>query len=145
MSANPTFGTRLIGQTEKTLNAILDRQLAGTGLTEPQWLTLAVMSGGPVERGQFAARVADAVKLSDADVQARISELAAAELLDAAGDDGSTIAVTDAGKQLHARIRGVVAEITERLWGDLPTEDLATAGRVLATVLERANAELAQV
>ena len=36
MSTTPAFGTQLIGQTEKTLNAILDRQLAGTGVTEPQ-------------------------------------------------------------------------------------------------------------
>jgi hypothetical protein len=32
----------------------------------------------------------------------------------------------------------------ERLWGDLPPEDLATAGRVLGIVLERANVELAR-
>jgi hypothetical protein len=44
----PTLSTRVIGQAEKTLGAILGRQLAGTGLTEPQWviLTLAVTSGG---------------------------------------------------------------------------------------------------
>jgi hypothetical protein len=36
-----------------------------------------------------------------------------------------------------------VTEITQRLWGDLPAEDLAIAGRVLGTVLVRANAELA--
>ena len=29
MSAYPSFSTRIIGQTEKTLNAILDRELAG--------------------------------------------------------------------------------------------------------------------
>jgi hypothetical protein len=29
------------------------------------------------------------------------------------------------------------------MWGDLPPEDLATAGRVLSTVLARANKELA--
>ena len=34
-------------------------------------------------------------------------------------------------------------QITQRLWGDLPVEDLATTGRVLSTVLARANAELA--
>ena len=34
------FGPRLIGETEKTLNALLCRLLAGTGLTEPQWVTL---------------------------------------------------------------------------------------------------------
>jgi hypothetical protein len=147
MSANPTFGTQLIGQTEKTMNAILDRLLAGPGLTEPQWvmLTLAVTSGGPVDRDQFVARVVGAAKYGEADVQEGISELAAAGLLDAPEGDGPTVAVTEAGKQLHARIRVGVAEITERLWGDLPPEDLTIAGRVLATVLERANEELARI
>jgi hypothetical protein len=51
------------------------------------------------------------------------------------------VSLTDAGHQLHVRIRTAVTEITQRLWGDLPTDDLATAGRVLGTVLVRANAE----
>src|SRR3954469_20440921 len=39
--AMPTpFSPQLIGETEKTLNALLDRFLEGTGLTEPQWVTL---------------------------------------------------------------------------------------------------------
>jgi hypothetical protein len=42
MSAIPPFGAQLIGQTEKTLNAILFRLLDGTGLTEPQWIALVL-------------------------------------------------------------------------------------------------------
>ncbi|HET6870806.1 MAG TPA: hypothetical protein VFH80_33150 [Solirubrobacteraceae bacterium] len=144
MSTTPTFSTQLIGQTEKTLNAILDRLLAGTGLTEPQWVTLtvAVMSGGSIDREAFVSRIASSLRISDRDARARIDELAAAQLFES---DDSTVAVTDAGKELHARIRGAVVEITDRMWGDLPPEDLAAAGRVLTTVLERANAELERV
>ena len=40
--------------------------------------------------------------------------------------------MTEAGTRLHARIRGAVTEITERLWGDLPAGDLETTGRTLA-------------
>jgi DNA-binding MarR family transcriptional regulator len=146
MSTRPTFSTQLIGQTEKTLDAILDRLLAGTGLTEPQWvtLTLAVSSGGTLDRTGFISRVADALKISDADARARIDELAAAQLLVVPEGAGSPLGVTDAGRQLHARIRSAVVEITDRMWGDLPAADLAAAGRVLTTVLERANAELAR-
>ena len=36
------FGPQLVGQTEKTLNALLRGFLDGTGLTEPQWVTLRV-------------------------------------------------------------------------------------------------------
>lgn len=145
MSPTPAFGTQIIGQTEKALNAILERQLADTDVTEPQWvtLTIAVMSGGTIDRAQFVSRVVGALKITDAEAQARMDELAAAALLEAVERDGERVIVTAAGSDLHARIRTAVSEITQRLWGDLPAEDLATAGRVLATVLERANAELA--
>jgi hypothetical protein len=36
------FGSQLIGQTEKALVALLRRSLEGTGLSEPQWVTLRV-------------------------------------------------------------------------------------------------------
>ena len=146
MSTAPTFGTQIIGQTEKALNAILDRQLAGTGLTEPQWvtLTIAVTSGGSLDAESLATRVAGALKVNGADAQARIEELAAVKLLEVSGNDRATARVTHAGNELHGRIRRTVAEITQRLWGDLPADDLAIAGRVLATVLERANGELAR-
>ena len=127
------------------LNAILGRQLAGTGLTEPQWitLTLAVVSGDTVDCHQLVGRASGALRVSEADAQAHVTELAAAQMLLAPGGEGSTVTVTDAGQQLHLRIRTVVTQITERLWGDLPAEDLATASRVLSTILDRANAELA--
>jgi DNA-binding MarR family transcriptional regulator len=144
MSTTPTFSPQLIGQTEKTLNAILDRLLAGTGLTEPQWvtLTIAVMSGGSIDRAALVSRIAGSLKISDAEAQARIDELAAAQLLEVPNVDGSAVRVTDAGQRLQGRIRSSVVEITDRMWGDLPAADLAAAGRVLTTVLERANAEL---
>jgi hypothetical protein len=80
--------------------------------------------------------------MAGAEAQARIDELAAAQLRDPAEGDGSLAGVTDAGTQLHGRIRTAVVEITQRLWSDLPADDLGTAGRVLGTVLDRANAEL---
>jgi hypothetical protein len=145
MSTYPSLSTRVIGQTEKTLNAILDRELAGTGLTESQWviLTLAVTSGGTVERDQFTHQVSGALKISGAEAQARVDEMVAAQQLQAPGA-GSALTVTQAARELHGRIRTVIAEITERLWGDLPAEDLATAGRVLSIITERANAQLAR-
>ena len=141
----PSFNAQILGQTEKALNAILDRELAGTGLTEPQWvtLTLTVMSGGTVERDQLVDRVAGALKVSVAEAQARVAELAAAGLLQAPEGEGSRVTLTHAGRQLHAGIGAALTPITQRMWGDLPAEDLATAGRVLSTILARANAELA--
>jgi hypothetical protein len=144
-STTPTFGAQVLGQTEKALNAVLDRQLAGTGLTEPQWvtLTLTVVSGGTVDRDQLVGTVAGVLKVSEAEAQARVAELADAQLLQAPDREESPVKVTAAGEQLHGQIRAAVTQITQRLWGDLPAEDLATAGRVLSTILARANAELA--
>jgi DNA-binding MarR family transcriptional regulator len=141
----PTFGTPILGQTEKALNAILGRQLAGTGLTEPQWviLTMTAAGGGPVDAGELARQVAGVLKVGQAEAQARIAELAAAQLLHAVDGDGTPVTLTDTGRRVHGEIRSAVTQITHRLWGDLPEEDLATAGRVLSTVLARANTELA--
>ena len=52
----PALTPRVIGETEKTLNALLGRLLAGTGVTEPQWviLSVAVASGGSVTPQQAA-------------------------------------------------------------------------------------------
>jgi hypothetical protein len=143
--ATPPFGTPVIGQTEKALTAILARQLAGTGLTERQWVTLTVTvaAGGSVERDELVGRLAGVLKVSEAEAQVRLAELADAQLLAMPAGEGSPVEVTEAGQQLHGRIRRAVAPITQRLWGDLPAADLDTAARVLSTILARADAELA--
>jgi hypothetical protein len=139
MSATPAFTPRLIGETEKTLNALLDRHLAADGLAEQHWITLtfAVVSGGSIDRDELVKGVVRGAKFSEGDVRARVSELVSRRLLD---DSASPeVTVTDAGAQLHARIRAANTELTER---DLPADELATAARVLVTVLDRANTEL---
>ncbi|CAM3671017.1 MarR family winged helix-turn-helix transcriptional regulator [Occultella aeris] len=138
-----TFGTALIGQTEKALNAILDRQLAGTGITEPQWvtLTLTVVSGGAIDRTELIRRVGGATQFRQASVAERITELTTAGFLRDAGD--GHVQVTDEGQARWTQVRSAIGPITQGLWGDLPAEDLASAGRVLGIVLDRANAVLA--
>ena len=143
MSTYPTLSPRVIGQAEKTLNAILGRQLAGTGLTEPRWviLTLAVTSGGTAGREAFTRIVSDALKISETEARAHIADMVAAQQLQVAGEPPAVTA-TGAARQLHSRIGTATADIVQRLWGDLPAEDLATTGRVLAIITDRANARL---
>ena len=145
MPSHPTLTPQVIGQAEKTLNAILFRLLAGPGLTEAQWitLTLTAVGGGAVGRGQLVGQVAHGLKVSDARARAHLAELAAARLIQDPGDDAGIVRLTAAGEQVYGRLRAAVTQATRRLWGDLPAEDLATAGRVLSIITERANAELA--
>jgi hypothetical protein len=139
------FNAQLLGQTEKAANAILDRLLAEPRLSEPQWVTLSITaaSGGTLGLDELIERVAGALKVSDDVAQERITELAAQRLLHVPGGDHASITLTDGGQRIYDQIRAAVTDITQRLWGDLPVEDLATAGRILDTVLARANAELA--
>jgi DNA-binding MarR family transcriptional regulator len=145
MSATPTFTPQLIGRTEKALNALLYRQLEGSGVAEPQWVTLvlAVTNGGSLARAQLVELASDGMKIDRDVAQAHIDRLAELGMLEKSDDDEGAISVSDSGHQLFARVRGATAEITERMWGDLPADDLAVAGRVLSKILERATAELA--
>jgi len=138
-----TLSTQVIGQTEKALNALLDRLLAGTGITEPQWvtLTLAVTGGEALSADALAEKAAHSLKVDQATAHRRITELAGHGLLRIGRDGG--VEITERGQARWSEIRAAVTRITGELWGDLPEDDLATAGRVLSTVLSRANALLA--
>jgi DNA-binding MarR family transcriptional regulator len=144
MATETTFTPQVLGETEKALNAILYRQLAATGLTEHQWITLrlTVTGGGDADREQLVGRLAGALKGPAADAQARVDELVDQGLV-ASGGEPPRVTATDAGNRLHGQIRAGISDITERLWGDLSSADLDTTGRTLATILQRANAYFA--
>jgi hypothetical protein len=146
MSTTPTFGPALVGQTESAFGAILDRELAGTGLTPPLWiaLNLALAGGEGVDRDQFIQRMASARNIDEREARAHVDDLAHAGLLRVPDDTRAPVTVTEAGRQLRGQIDNAVGEVTQRLWGDLSGEDLATAGRVLSTILARARQELSR-
>ena len=116
MSTSPSF-TALVGQLESAFGAILDRELAGTGLSAPHWITLtvAIAGGGSIERDQLVHRVSRAPKITEPEVETCINELAHARLLLVPDQDGAPVTVKDAGRQLHSRISTAVADITQRL------------------------------
>jgi DNA-binding MarR family transcriptional regulator len=139
MQTYPTLSTQVIGQAESALGALLDPLLSRSGTTFNQWLVLTVTAaaGGDIDRGQLTARISGARKIDGAQVEAAIAELDAEGLVRGTG----RVIVTSAGQARFTEIRGALEEITSRLF-DFPAEDLATAGRVLAIVTARANAEL---
>jgi len=135
------FGTRLIGQTEKTLSAILDSLLAGSDVTEPQWVALTVtLHGGVASTAAAGQRIATTLKMAPAAGAEVLASLIERGLAEAAGPD--TVAATNTGRQFHEGIQQQTAEITARIWGDIPADQQETAAAVLNTTLQRANAEL---
>ena len=130
------FGPQLIGETEKTLSALLRRFLEGTGLTEPQWVTLrlADLLDGAVDAHGLAAAVADRAQFLDA--ADLVSELTSRDLL----DNGR---LTSAGRSLIATVQTTITTETTPIWDHLPDDDVAAATRVLNEVVTRARAVLA--
>ena len=126
------FGPQLIGETEKTLNALLHRFLHGTGLTEPQWVTLrlAGVLDGTVDADGLATAVADRAHFSDA--ADLVVELADRGLL----ADGR---LTSAGRALTTATLATINTDTAPIWDDLPTDDVAATTRVLNEVITRAR------
>src|SRR5690242_6587865 len=145
MSSYPPLNTQVIGQTESALGALLEPLLADAGITFQQWLVLTVTaaSGGRTDRGQLVARIAGARKIDPAEVESAIAELTAAGLATAELATAGPLALTDSGRDVYQRIRGAIEELNAELFA-FPPEDLATAGRVLSIVTERANAVLAR-
>jgi hypothetical protein len=140
-ASTPPFGPALIGQTEKALDAILRRELSGTGVSPTSWvlLKLAEGAGGRLGRQDLVARAAVEAKFEEKKADAEIASLLSQGLLDADADE---VVLTPGARELQARVVGATDVIRERLWGDVAEPELATAGRVLGTVLTRANAEL---
>ena len=129
------FGPQLIGETEKTLTALLRRFLADTGLTEPQWVTLRVaqLYGGDGSEA-LAATVADRAHFADA-----------SELVSAMTDRGllENGRLTPAGRDVISTVLAASERVTGGLWRDHPAADVEAATRVLNEVVARARVLLA--
>ncbi|MFI6402030.1 MarR family transcriptional regulator [Streptomyces sp. NPDC050548] len=135
---------RMLGLAHYAARAVLESVLVRHGVGFQQQITLrpVAVAAGPVDRGQLSADTAAALKVGENSVQATIDELITAGLL---GTDASDVRITDAGRELFARITKETSAASARIWGDIPEEDLATTGRVLTLITERANAELAAI
>ena len=142
----PTLNGQVLGEAERATRAVLDRVLARDGLTFHDWVVLNITGAGPVERDRLVARMTSALKIDEVAVLEAIIELTGRGLIEAGpSGEAAQVTLTDAGRARHGQIRATVDEITSRLYGDLPADDLATAGRVLTVLTARANAELDRV
>jgi DNA-binding MarR family transcriptional regulator len=140
-AAAPVNG-RVIGLAHYAGRAVQETVLAPRGMTFPQAITLraAVIAEKPVERDSLVGEVVDALKADPAEVRVVVEELIAEGLLAA---EASLVRATEAGRSVQAEIVAETQPISARIYAGIPAADLATAGRVLTQVTERANAELA--
>ncbi|GAA2599671.1 hypothetical protein GCM10010399_33040 [Dactylosporangium fulvum] len=130
---------QIIGQAERSTRALLDRLLARTATTFEEWVAvnLTAVSGGTLARDDLVARMATGLRITPAAAGAAVTGLVEAGLLDAGGS------LTPAGRARYDEIAAGVAELTARLYAGFPADDLDAAGRVLAEITARADAELA--
>ena len=126
------FGPVLVGQTEKTLQALLRQTLTGTGLAEREWVTLrlATMVDGQVDRRGLVAMVADRAKFADATT-----------LVDTLTERGLLIdgRPTRNGQELVSTVLAASEANSGMVWRDLSTADVEATTRVLNEVLRRAR------
>jgi hypothetical protein len=138
----PSLNPQVLGLAENAHRAILNRILTGTGLTYERWVVFSVTSaaGDVAERDQLVGRAAAALKAEGDEVLKSIDWLASSGLLETVSGNG--LRLTESGRVRFSAIRRNIDEIMRRVYGGIPADDLATAGRVLTLVTQRANAEL---
>jgi crotonobetainyl-CoA:carnitine CoA-transferase CaiB-like acyl-CoA transferase len=124
-----TFGPQLIGETEKTLQALLRRALGGTGLDERQWVALRLATQPDVTA--LRDRVSDRAHFDDAD-----DVVSSLEQRNLVADDVPTAD----GRAMLERVLTRSAALSGPIWDDV--EDADAAARALTRVLTRARSAL---
>ncbi|MFD4552485.1 MarR family transcriptional regulator [Streptomyces sp. NPDC058466] len=143
MTTTPPVNGQVIGLAHYASRAALESVLARTGTTFHQSVALRAVhdNGGTVERDRLVGRLTGALKIEEAVARETVDEMTALKLL--VEPTPEQVALTDDSRELFESIRDAGNEIAARLYAGIPAEDLATAGRVLTLVTERANAVLA--
>ncbi|GAA5023455.1 MarR family transcriptional regulator [Kitasatospora paranensis] len=138
----PAADARTLGLAHYAARGVLEHVLARHGLTFQQQIALraVVTADAPQTPEDLVAQIRGSLKADPAEIRAALDELLAEHLIVA---DGAHLRPTEAGRGLLAAVAAETAPVSARIWGGIPAEDLAAAGRVLALVTERANAELA--
>jgi hypothetical protein len=144
MTSKPPL-TRAIGQTERTLQALLQRQFAGSGLSFADWTILVFLSGGPLRRSDLLARLAEGHIGEGGSAQTAVDGLIGAGLIDRLdrGQDGC-LRLTEAGDGLFQSVRRKVAGVTTRLFETIAGSDIEATRATLDLVARRATDMLAE-
>jgi DNA-binding MarR family transcriptional regulator len=138
----PLADARGLALAHYAARGVLEQALARHGITFQQQVALraAVTADVPQTPNALVTQISDSLKADSAEVRDSVDELLAKRLIVV---DGAHLHPTEAGRDLMAAVGAEIAPVSARIWGGVPVEDLAAAGRVLALVAERANKEFA--
>ncbi|OIJ88023.1 MarR family transcriptional regulator [Streptomyces monashensis] len=141
-TTEPVANARDLALAHYAARGVLEHVLTRHGITFQQQIALrtALTADTPQTPDDLVAQIQDSLKTDPADIRTTLDALLAKQLLDT---DGPHLRPTDAGRKLIAAVGAETAPVSARIWGGIPAADLTAAGRVLALVTERANAELA--
>ncbi|MEE1757734.1 MULTISPECIES: MarR family winged helix-turn-helix transcriptional regulator [unclassified Streptomyces] len=141
----PDLDPRVVALAHYAARAVLEKVLAGHGLTFQQSVTLRVVAVAeePVDREELVGRVVDSLKVEKGEIRPVVEELVAAGLVETDAARPSRLRITEAGREAYHRSSAEIAPITARIYAGIPAEELAAAGRTLTLITERYNAELA--
>ncbi|WP_245547502.1 MarR family winged helix-turn-helix transcriptional regulator [Nocardia brevicatena] len=136
---------RIVGQAENAHRAVLDRELAGTGVDYEQWVALMLTSaaGAPIDRQRLVGEAAQGLKDPQA-ADSAVNALIGMNLLNPVAGQSKLLSLTDAGRALVARVSKSTNDILARAYASVPAGDLATTGRVLTTITGQLDQELAR-
>lgn len=142
MTQPATLNGQVIGQAERATRAVLEVLLAETDTTFTNWVALnLVATHGDMTVESLFEQLVTGLRIADSEVRTSINDLVRTELMTAS----DVARLTADGMARYRHITDGIADITRRLYHDLPHDDLVVARRVLETLTERARAELANV
>ena len=141
MTTTPTLDGRTIAlaqrATRAALNQVLDRH--GLDFETSVVLNLVAAGGGTIPADALLAALARGLGGTADDGRRLLDDVTARGLTVQSGDP-VVVGFTTAGQSLHATVTADVDDLVAQIYPGLSPDDLATAGRVLTGVTERAEA-----
>ena len=135
----PALNGQIIGQAERTTRAVLERLLTDTDTPFHQWVALNLLGNEAQSEPQLVDHLAAGLLIDHSAARSAVDAVRSNGLID--GVD--PVVLTADGRARFDTITAGIAEISARLYSDLPHDDLVVARRVLETLTERARAALA--
>ncbi|WP_079210532.1 hypothetical protein [Brucella pituitosa] len=116
--------TRFIGEAERSLQALLQRQLQNPEMSFPEWVALTILSGGQLTAEGLAQAIAGTRVVVPGREMTLVNDLIGKELVAC----GETLSITHGGPEVFHPLRDSVRRVTSRLVADVSGDDLRKPG-----------------